>query len=763
MSDPQISTSDLQKALKQTANWKSPGHDRLPNFWLKQLTSLHEQLAREMQKVVTDPSEMPDWLTAGVTYLLPKNAETQLPKNYRPITCLPTVYKVLSSILAARIERHIYDNNIMSEEQKGCRKGSYGCKEQLLLNRMVMDDARTRKKNLSMAWIDYQKAYDSVPHSWIIECLRMYNINPVVVNFLERTMPRWKTVMSLKGQDSTLTTREISIKRGIFQGDTLSPLLFCLALNPLSTELARTDCGYYVGKGKNEDHCMNHLLYMDDLKLYASNEKQLESLLNVVSIFSKDICMKFGLDKCAKLSIHRGVLTPMGDITTTNDEQLRELTAPDTYKYLGVEENSSVAVKRTKQRLTTEYKRRVRLVLKTELSGKNKISALNSLATPVLNYSFGVIDWSPTELQAIDRATRKLLTMHHTHHPKAAVERLYLPRCKGGRGLIELESLYKRTTCEVARFIGRKQGRLISILRERDALKKSHSIQGDATRFRNALHLDDDCDTSDVKTADQGQREARWKEKPLHGQHPKIMDKPSIDSDVSYNWLKKGLLNAETESNILAIQDQCIRTRNYEKHILKLDVEDRCRCCHGPPETVHHLLSACPELAPREYLYRHDQVCKYVHWCVSKQAGLEVPEKWYEHQPESVVENASTKILWDMPIITDRSIGCNRPDLTIYMKEKKTALLVDVSIPADNNLQEKTREKLEKYSELKVEVEQLCGMKTTIVPIIIGTTGVVLKDLKGHVKKLECEISLDILQRTAILGTASILRRVLQN
>ena len=266
-----------------------------------------------------------------------------------------------------------------------------------------------------------------------------------------------------------------------------------------------------------------------------------------------------------------------------------------------------------------------------------------------------------------------------------------------------------------------------------------------------------------MKTADLTQRETRWKEKPFHGQHPKIIDKPSIDSEFSYNWLKKGLLKAETESNILAIQDQCIRTRNYEKHILKLDVEDRCRCCNGSSETVHHLLSACPVLANKEYLYRHDQVCKYVHWCVCKEAGLDVPEKWYEHQPQSVVENASIKVLWDVPIITDRTIGCNRPDLTIYRKENKTALLVDVSIPADNNLQEKTREKLEKYSELRVEVERLCGMKTTIVPIIIGTTGVALKDLKGHVKKLECGISLDILQRTAILGTASILRRVLQD
>jgi hypothetical protein len=353
--------------------------------------------------------------------------------------------------------------------------------------------------------------------------------------------------------------------------------------------------------------------------------------------------------------------------------------------------------------------------------------------------------------------------MHHTHHPKAAVERLYLPRRKGGRGLVELESLYKRTTCEIARFIARKPGRLISILRERDALKKSHSIQGDATRFRDELHLEVDYDLTDMKTAEQEQRMTQWKEKQLHGQHPKIMDKLSIDPEFSYNWLKKGLLKAEAESNILAIQDQCIRTRNYEKHILKLDVEDRCRRCHGPPETIHHLLSACPELAPKEYLHRHDQVCKYVHWCVCKDAGLDVPEKWHEHQPQSVVENASTKILWNMPIITDRTIGCNRPDLTIYNKEKKTALLVDVSIPADINLQEKTREKLEKYSELRVEVERLCGMKTIIVPIIIGTTGVVLKDFKGHVQKLEIEISPDILQRTAILGTANILRRVLQN
>ena len=89
-------------------------------------------------------------------------------------------------------------------------------------------------------WVDYKKAYDSVPHAWILVCLELYKCSPTLVQFLRLSMKQWKTVMSVNG----LTLGTVSIKRGIFQGDSLSPLLFVLSLFPLLVIFHQTDKGY---------------------------------------------------------------------------------------------------------------------------------------------------------------------------------------------------------------------------------------------------------------------------------------------------------------------------------------------------------------------------------------------------------------------------------------------------------------------------------------------------------------------------------------
>ena len=91
-----------------------------------------------------------------------------------------------------------------------------------------------KKKNLSMAWIDYKKAFDSVLHSWILKCFQMYKIHPVLITFIEESMSQLKTNMTLVHKEGVLETGPIRIKRGIFQGDSLSPLLFTMSINPLS-------------------------------------------------------------------------------------------------------------------------------------------------------------------------------------------------------------------------------------------------------------------------------------------------------------------------------------------------------------------------------------------------------------------------------------------------------------------------------------------------------------------------------------------------
>ena len=94
-----------------------------------------------------------------IQYNWPKSNKTNIPKNYRPITCLSTMYNILTSIVTERTYNFLDANNILPSEQKVCKKRSYGCKAQLLINKMLLENSRSRHRNLSAAWIDYRKAH----------------------------------------------------------------------------------------------------------------------------------------------------------------------------------------------------------------------------------------------------------------------------------------------------------------------------------------------------------------------------------------------------------------------------------------------------------------------------------------------------------------------------------------------------------------------------------------------------------------------------
>ena len=287
-----LTVEELRVNMTRAANCKSPGPDRLPNFWIKQFKSLHKSMAEAYSKIVKDPKQTPDWLVEGSTNLLPKKEETWIPKNYRSIACLPTTFKILTSVITDRLYNHLEKEAIMTPEQRGGKKDCYGCKDQLMINNAI----------LSTAWIDYKKAFDSVLHSWILTFLQMYKIHPVLITFIEESMSQWKTNMTLVHREGVLETGPIRIKRGIFQGDSLSPLLFTMSLNPLSQELQKTGYGYQL----DEKTKINHLFYVDDLKLYGTSDNQLTWLINTVKNILDDMKMEFGLDKCAKASFKKG-------------------------------------------------------------------------------------------------------------------------------------------------------------------------------------------------------------------------------------------------------------------------------------------------------------------------------------------------------------------------------------------------------------------------------------------------------------------------
>ena len=112
--------------------------------------------------------------------------------NYRPITCLPLVWTLITGVIAEEVHGFLDINLLLSQEQKGCRRKSRGTNDLLFIDKMIMRQVKTRKRNLSMAWIDYKKAYDMVPHSWIIDCLETVGINEKNQRLLAESMKSWQ-------------------------------------------------------------------------------------------------------------------------------------------------------------------------------------------------------------------------------------------------------------------------------------------------------------------------------------------------------------------------------------------------------------------------------------------------------------------------------------------------------------------------------------------------------------------------------------------
>ena len=129
-----------------------------------------------------------------------------------------------------------------------------------------------------------------------------------------------------------------------------------------------------------------------------------------------------------------------------------------------------------------------------------------------------------------------------------------------------------------------------------------------------------------------------------------------VRSDQCWAWLQNADLKRETQSLIVATQNQSIRTKLVKAKIDKSQGNSLCRVCRKVNESIDHIVSGCSKLAQKEYKRRPDNLGKIVHWKLARMCYFEGGYKWYEHEPESVLENEDYKILRDFSIQTDHVI-----------------------------------------------------------------------------------------------------------
>ena len=113
--------------------------------------------------------------------------------------------------------------------------------------------------------------------------------------------------------------------------------------------------------------------------------------------------------------------------------------------------------------------------------------------------------------------------------------------------------------------------------------------------------------------------------------------------------------------------------------------------CRNADESIDHIASGCSKLAKKEYKRRNDSLGKIVHWKLARKCNFEAVNKWYEHEPERVLENEDYKILWDFSIQTNHVIEARRPDLVVVDKKDRSCKVIDFAVHGDSRFEEKEK------------------------------------------------------------------------
>ena len=807
----EVSENEWDLVVKRTKPWKAPGPDGIQGFWWKIWRVARECLLRWTRQAVCGHQNLPSWFTRGRSVLLYKKGDPCNPANYRPITCLCVCYKIVTSLLTEKLQSHLSQGNAIPLEQRALKRGEWGCTHAHLLDTAIVSDTiksgNTRKK-LAVAWIDYAKAYDSIPHSLFLWCMRKTHVSNLLIHFIAKLMSRWSTTFSWKNGGKSQCTRPMRISNGLLQGDSLSPLAFCLCVAPVSFALNKEippvktiDSGY---SGPLE---LNHQFYMDDLKLYARSDSWLNSAIQLVSMVSKNLGLIVNTAKCAR-AYYRIQPTAMSESTVVGAMPLLGISS--TYKYLGIQQAIGVDYPAAAKCVEQGFLKRVQMLFGTELSIGQKVRAYNSIAVPMVRYLYQNVCGGAGKFTSVLKAAkrldvkvRKLMVLNKIRYKSSAVSNLYVSRPLGGAGFKSLEDVLYEVTLSNYAYLTAGTGTW---------LKKAYGVfeklgkRGKRTPLEDmkmaCVNLDmrltlrvsrgaNQVDTGDgcfdnhtdlaahlVKKIQSTQLEKRIRTFEQLVRAGRVKRCADLNWVQSCAWIKKGCVSAEAERNARVVMEGNLTIAEGRM----------CRACKSVPETIPHIVSSCPHWVANLYEWRHNDVLRNIHYALCRKYGLKPPH--FRHQLEPVLENDKVKILVDVPIQTLTPLAHNRPDLVIFDKVKKQITVVEVRVSWFTCIKEQINAKVYKYTidstkngepsppnqahdspngrvphgapNLIGDMMMQYKQPVLFIPIIIGVTGEVEKTLPGRLKDLEVPNVSDLLermQRSAVLSTSRIIKR----
>ena len=312
---PDVLPTEVQQALRSLKNGKAAGPDGITGELLKSCgDETCKTLADLFTRCLKQRSIPTSWKNAKVIILYKKGDQEDL-QNYRPISLLSIIYKLLTKIITKRLEATL--DYAQPTEQAGFRSG-YSTADNIQIVQQVIERCGEYEIPLCLAFIDFEKAFDSIKWETIFEALRRQGIEGPYISLLKEIYTN--ATASLHINDDTVT---IDVKKGVRQGDTISPKLFSAGLEEVFKRLDWSKAGIKVN-GKY----LSHLRFADDIVIFSNSATNLQTQIKELNESSKLSGLKMNLNKTQVMFNNFSTPQPI----KIDDQQLEQV---NKYIYLG--------------------------------------------------------------------------------------------------------------------------------------------------------------------------------------------------------------------------------------------------------------------------------------------------------------------------------------------------------------------------------------------------------------------------------------------
>ena len=451
-------THTFQHVIAKLRNNKSPGPDGIPNELIRIMPASFKQALRHLFIIMWITGQTPATWKESETILLHKRDNTADLANRRPIGIHSTLYKTWTRFVTTVITDFAEDHSILSPSQEGFRHGHNTARQMQRLVNMIEDAARTHQ-DLYVLYVDFTNAFNTISHRKLFMIMKDLGFPDDVITVVKGIYTGACTKIHLH-KPQGITTNSVDVGRGTIQGDTLSPLIFLIYIEPMLRWFKVGGNGYNPGCQvvRNPRLTQSALAYADDMAMLTGCYKRLIHQFKKLQAYCRWGGLTLNARKCAVSGIlHNAAYTGLARSLQEQTNLLRHrltdklgdsdnfvpFLPPDKpYKYLGVYIT-----------LTLDFKHQLRYLMDATLDkGKQLLAAntpprqalhiINHVLKPKITYCFPLAPFSKTDIKELDTLLARIARLAMSLPNGFPIKATLCPTDRGGTGLLSLMTDY---------------------------------------------------------------------------------------------------------------------------------------------------------------------------------------------------------------------------------------------------------------------------------------------------------------------------------